>query len=75
MSNTGHKVILLVVAAGIVAGGGIGFLGGFSGWGILAGVVLGICGAAGAASILVGHFPLTEEIKGGSESEPPQQGG
>ena len=46
MSSTGNKAILLVLTAGIVVGGGVGFIVGLSGWGILAGIVLAIAGAA-----------------------------
>jgi hypothetical protein len=67
--STAHKAILLLVAAGIVIGAGIGFLNGLSQWGILAGVVLGAVGAAAGASTLVGYLPIGEEINWPKEKE------
>jgi hypothetical protein len=61
MSSTANKAILLVVAAGIVLGGGIGFIVGVSGWGILAGIVLAIIGAALVASEATAWAALTTD--------------
>jgi hypothetical protein len=50
MSESRQMVIRLLVAAGIIIGGGVGFYAGLSGWGILAGIVLAIVFAAMAGS-------------------------
>ena len=61
MSSTGNKAMLLVVAAAIVIGGGLGFIVGFSGWGIVAGSVLAIVGAALVASEATAWAALTTD--------------
>jgi hypothetical protein len=70
VSETRQQVIRLLVAAGIIVGGGAGFYFGFSGWGILAGIVLAIvCAAVASSEAVCWAAPFMQESDRPKEKE------
>jgi hypothetical protein len=61
MNDSVHTIVAWFVGIGALVGGGLGFVGGLSNWGILAGIVLGVVGAAGGAVMVAWFVPGTDE--------------
>ena len=59
--NDSVHIIAGFVGIGALVGGGLGFVGGLCNWGILAGIVLGVVGAAGGAMMVAWFVPGTDQ--------------